>query len=72
MRVVLLDLHVVDPAAAFSYLSQRVLKKKVFLMDAQPAGNSTVRARVLLKNRISIGAQLVKSGAATRSAGKGR
>jgi DNA modification methylase len=71
LRVILLDLRVTDPAAALSYLKQRVLKKKVFIMDAQAAGESTVRARVLLKNRISIGAQLVKSGAATRIAGKG-
>jgi len=72
MRVFLLDLQVADPAAALSYLKQRVLKKRVFLMDAQPAGDSAVRARVVLKNRISIGAQLVKSGAATRVAAKGR
>jgi len=71
LRVVLLDIHVSDRAAALSYLTQRVLKKKVFLMDAQPAGDSTVRARVLLKNRISISAQLVKSGAAALTAGKG-
>jgi DNA modification methylase len=72
LRVVLLDIRVSDPAAALSYLTQRVLRKKVFLLDAQPAGESTVRARVLLKNRISISAQLVKSGAAARTAGKGR
>jgi DNA modification methylase len=71
VRVVLLDLHVADTPAALAYLRQRVLKKKVFLMDARPDGSSTVRARVLLKNRISVGAQLVKSGAATRAAGKG-
>jgi len=72
LRVVLLDIHVSDPAAALSYLMKRVLKKKVFLKDAQPAGESTLRARVLLKNRISIGAQLVKSGAAAPTEGKGR
>jgi len=72
LRVVLRDLHVSDTAAAISYLNQRVLKKKVFLKDAQSAGDSKVRARVLLKNRISIGAQLVKCGAATQIAGKGR
>ncbi|HYW81667.1 MAG TPA: site-specific DNA-methyltransferase [Spirochaetia bacterium] len=72
LRVVFLDIRVSDPSAALSYLTQRVLKKKVFLMDAQPAGESTVRARVLLKNRISISAQLVKAGAAARTAGKGR
>jgi DNA modification methylase len=71
-QVVLQDLHIADRAAALSYLRQRVLKKKVFLVDARPAGSSTVRARVLLKNRISINAQLVKSGAATLVAGKGR
>ena len=37
MRVLLLDLNVEDTAGALSYLRQRVLKKKVFLMDAQPA-----------------------------------
>ncbi|MGD0724979.1 MAG: site-specific DNA-methyltransferase [Spirochaetia bacterium] len=72
MRVILQDVHVADPAAALSYLTQRVLKKKVFLMDAQPDGDSAVRARVVLKNRISINAQLVKSGVATRIAGKER
>jgi DNA modification methylase len=71
LRVVLLDLQLADPEAALSYLKERVLKKKVFLMDAEPAGDSTVRARVVLKNRISINAQLVKSGAATRREGKG-
>ena len=72
LRVVLLDIHMSDPAAALSYLMKRVLKKKVFLKDAQPAGESTLRARVLLKNRISIGAQLVKSGAAAPTEGKAR
>lgn len=72
MRVLLLDLHVADTAEAMTYLTRRVLKKKVFLMDAQPVGTSAVRARVVLKNRISVNAQLVKSGVATRDAGKGR
>jgi hypothetical protein len=72
LRVVFLGIRVSDPSAARAYLTQRVLKKKVFLVDAEPAGESTVRARVLLKNRISISAQLVKSGAAARTAGKGR
>ena len=72
MRVLLLDLRVADPAGALSYLTQRVLKKKVFLTHAQPAGSSTVRARVVLKNRISVNAQLVKSGVAIQVAGKGR
>jgi hypothetical protein len=72
MRVLLFDLHISDRAGALSYLTQRVLKKKVFLMDAQPAGGSTVRARVLLKNRISVNAQLVKSGVAARVMGTGR
>jgi hypothetical protein len=72
VRVVLLGLQVADPAAALAYLNERVLKKKVFLMDAQPVGDSAVRARVVLKNRISINAQLVKSGAATTVAGKRR
>ncbi len=71
LRVVLLDLLVADQAAALSYLKQRVLKKKVFLLDARPDGDSVVRARVVLRNRISINAQLVKSGAATRVTGKG-
>ena len=70
-RVVLRDLRIKDRTAALAYLRQRVLKKKVFLRDEQRGGSSVVRARVLLKNRISINAQLVKSGAATRIAGKG-
>jgi modification methylase len=71
-RVEFLDVCIADHEGARAYLTQRVLKKKVFLMNAQPAGDSTVRARVVLKNRISINAQLVKSGVATRSMGTGR
>ena len=41
-----------------------MLKKKVFLREETPAGDALVRARVVLKNRISINAQLVKAGMA--------
>ena len=54
-----------DPEAARACLAERVLRKKVFLKDERGARGSGVRARVILKNRISINAQLVKSGAAS-------
>jgi len=41
-----------------------VLKKKVFLRDECAGEGDSRRARIILKNRISINAQLVKSGAA--------
>jgi hypothetical protein len=60
-----LGIRIRDPEAARAYLSERVLRKKVFLKDERGARGSTTRARVILKNRISINAQLVKSGAAS-------
>ncbi len=62
--VSLRGLEIVDHAAARAYLEQRVLKKKVFLKDECPGEGALRKARVILKNRISINAQLVKSGAA--------
>jgi DNA modification methylase len=64
IRVQFLDLRITDAAAALRYLKDRVLKKKVFLREETPAGDCLVRARVILKNRISINAQLVKAGMA--------
>lgn len=65
-RVLFLGVQINDGAAARDYLRQRVLKKKVFLRDPRPGMDSVMHARVILKNRISINAQLVKSGAATK------
>jgi DNA modification methylase len=64
--VTFLGLEIQDSKAALDYLRQRVLKKKVFLRDecAGAGPGSAVRAKIILKNRISINAQLVKSGAA--------
>ncbi|MGO9309179.1 MAG: DNA-methyltransferase [Spirochaetia bacterium] len=62
--VVLRGLEIVDHDAAAAYLRQRVLKKRVFLRDESSGEGTSCRARVILKNRISINAQLVKSGAA--------
>ena len=59
-----LGLEIQDSEAALDYLRERVLKKKVFLRDQCAGSGSAVRARIVLKNRISINAQLVKSGAA--------
>ena len=59
-----LGLEIQDRAAALAYLEERVLKKRVFLRDECAGDGVSVRARVILKNRISINAQLVKSGAA--------
>jgi len=59
-----LGLEIQDSAAALDYLRERVLKKRVFLRDQCTGPGSAVRARIILKNRISINAQLVKSGAA--------
>ena len=71
-RVHFLDLRIDDPEGAIAYLRQRVLKKKVFLRDAAPADGPVIHARVVLKNRISINAQLVKAGVATALAHKER
>jgi DNA modification methylase len=62
-----LGIEIEDLDAARAYLAGRVVKKKVFLRDERG-----VLARVILKNRISINAQLVKSGAARidRTAGR--
>ena len=59
-----LGLEIEDRPAALAYLEERVLKKRVFLRDESAGDGASVRARVILKNRISINAQLVKSGAA--------
>jgi DNA modification methylase len=64
VTVSLLGLEILDGAAALAYLKERVLKKKVFLKDECEGEGSVLRARIILKNRISINAQLVKSGAA--------
>jgi DNA modification methylase len=63
-RVGLSGIHVTDAPGAAAYLRQRVLKKKVFLRDAVPSAGGGVIARVILKNRISVNAHLVKSGMA--------
>jgi modification methylase len=71
-RVRFLGLRITEKAVAVDYLSKRVLKKKVFLRDETAEGGGPARARVLLKNRISINAQLLKMGAAVPSAEQGR
>jgi modification methylase len=71
-RVLFLGLRITESAEALSYLRQRVLGKKVFLREETPDGDGPVRARVVLKNRISINAQLLKMGAAVPSGGRGR
>jgi D-Tyr-tRNAtyr deacylase len=67
-----LGLEIQDSQAALDYLRERVLKKKVFLRDQCAGSGSAVRARIVLKNRISINAQLVKSGAARALPAPGR
>jgi len=67
-----LGLEIHDRAAAHTYLVERVLKRKVFLRDEREGKGSALRARVILKNRISINAQLVKSGAARAVEESGR
>jgi hypothetical protein len=67
-----LGLEIVDRAAALAYLQARVLKKKVSLKDECAGEGSVRRARIILKNRISINAQLVKSGAARAVESSGR
>ena len=71
-RVRFLGLRITDMAEAIAYLNKRVLKKKVFLRQETQAGDEPARARVVLKNRISINAQLLKMGAAVPSAEQGR
>ncbi len=63
-RVRFRALRIRDPEEALSYLRRRVLKKKIFLVDADREDGPIVAARVVLKNRISINAHLVKSGMA--------
>ena len=60
-----LGIEIQDLEAARRYLADRVLKKKVFLRDEDGP-----QARVILKNRISVNAQLVKSGAAREASGR--
>jgi hypothetical protein len=67
-RVGFSGIRVTDAPGAAAYLRERVLKKKVFLRDAVPAAGGGVDARVILKNRISINAHLVKSGMALEKA----
>jgi hypothetical protein len=69
-RVGFLGLHINDTEAALEYLKKRVLKKKVFLREEVPGEDSLVKARVVLKNRISINAQLVKAGVAEARGGE--
>jgi DNA modification methylase len=70
--VAFLGLDIQDRDAALSYLEARVLKKKVFLKDECDGEGAVQRARVILKNRISVNAQLVKSGAARAVEKSGR
>jgi DNA modification methylase len=67
-----LGLEIQDTGAALDYLRDRVLKKKVFLRDRCAGPGTAVRAKIILKNRISINAQLVKSGAARAVPPSGR
>jgi len=67
-----LGLEIQDSTAALDYLRKRVLKKRVFLRDQCAGPGSSVQARIILKNRISINAQLVKSGAARALPAPGR
>jgi modification methylase len=67
-RVRFSGLAIRDTQAARAYLRARVLKKRVFLKDAHAAANGAMEARVVLKNRISINAQLIRSGAAEETA----
>jgi modification methylase len=69
VRVSFAGLRIEHLDAALAYLRQRVLRKKVFLLDAREEDGG-VRARVLLKNRICINAQLLKMGAARDTAEK--
>jgi DNA modification methylase len=71
LRVHFLGVRIVDHEQAHAYLAARVMKKKVSLERAEPAGPSAVRARVVLRNRICINTQLLKSGAAVALEGVG-
>jgi modification methylase len=67
-RVRLSGLDIVDLPATLAYLRARVVKKKVIVRGAAPTvtgqpGGITA-ARVLLKNRLSINAHLLKAGLA--------
>ncbi len=70
-RVRFADLRIADRPGARAYLLQRVRGKKVILKDEVPGEDGFVRARVLLKNRISINAYLLKTGMADRVNGTG-
>ena len=72
MRVRFLGLRITEIPQACEYLRGRVMKKKVFLREEMTAGDGLVHARVVLKNRISINAQLLKIGAAVASVEQGR
>ena len=60
------------PRGGARLLLERVLKKRVFLRDECAGVGSALMARIILKNRISINAQLVKSGAARAVGSSGR
>jgi modification methylase len=70
-HVHLRGLTILDQPAALAYLRQRVLKKKVILKDEIRGEGMDVHARVLLKNRISINAHLLKTGMADSGSGSG-
>ena len=72
MRVRFLGLRITEIPQACEYLRGRVMKKKIFLREEMTAGDGLVHARVVLKNRISINAQLLKIGAAVASVEQGR
>ncbi|HEY9593802.1 MAG TPA: site-specific DNA-methyltransferase [Spirochaetia bacterium] len=63
-RVVLGGLRITDAPRALAYLRARVLRKKVMLRDERAAARGLIVARVLLKNRININAQLIRAAAA--------
>ena len=67
-----LGLEIRDPVAAREYLRRRVLKKQVYLKDEQAGEGSSRSARVVLKNRININAQLLRLGAARTAETSGR
>jgi modification methylase len=71
-RVVFDGVSIQDIPGALAYLRQRVWKKKVSLDTAWPAKDGVVRARVALKNRISINSQLEKIGVALHVETPGR
>lgn len=64
-----LGIRIEDLDAARRYLAERVLKKRVFLRDERGCERGT-EARVILKNRISVNAQLVRNGAAREASGR--